>query len=103
MPETRWKSYLLDDLITMTALLEAYGVDLHFEEENPLRLMGPWAPWMAVAISALRNRHAWPPYFVPAQMLAHATAVVAQQAKVITAEPERAELEGSYRELGVED
>jgi hypothetical protein len=64
MADGRWKTYDLDSLIVLTAHIPIYALDLHYEEENPVRLAGPWSPWLAVAISALCNPDQWPPYYL---------------------------------------
>jgi hypothetical protein len=86
MPEGQWCSYSLDTLVSMTAQVEAYGMDLHFEDAMALRLMGQWIPWAAVAVAALCNPRPWPPPFFPRHLLPRIP-VSAPAPKALTAAP----------------
>jgi hypothetical protein len=88
MADGQWKSYWLESLVSMDVRVEAYAVELYCESENPLRLIGPWVPWLAVAISALRTPQPWPPPFLHRFLPPRTGAVVVvPQVRALTAVP----------------
>jgi len=88
MAEGQWKSYWLESLVSMDVRVEAYAVELYCESENPLRLIGPWAPWIAVAIRALRQPQPWPPAFLYRYLPSRTdTVIIAPRVPALTAVP----------------
>jgi hypothetical protein len=63
--ERQWQSYPLHTLVSLTPELPAWALVLAFESSAPVRLRGPWVPWLTVVITALQFRRPWPNGFPP--------------------------------------
>ncbi|MDP9793930.1 hypothetical protein J2S43_002442 [Catenuloplanes nepalensis] len=65
MIDNQWQSSELRALVSMQPEPGDWAVTMHFEGAPPLRLRGPWVPWMTVAISASMFGRPFPPGFAP--------------------------------------
>jgi hypothetical protein len=63
--EGQWQSYPLRNLVSLTPELPAWALVLAFEGQPPVRLRGPWVPWLTVVITSLQFNQPWPNGFPP--------------------------------------
>jgi hypothetical protein len=61
----QWSSYDFNRLVMLEPFPQNWSVALHYEGSYPMRLRGPWVPWMTVVICATRFNQPWPPGYVP--------------------------------------
>lgn len=65
MIEGTWSVYHLRDLVSLQPELPHWALVLNFDGKPPLRLRGPWVPWLTVVITSIAFGRPWPNGFPP--------------------------------------
>ncbi len=56
-----WSSLDLYSLVNIQVDLSRWTIYPTFQNEDPMLLQGPWAPWLAVVMSSVVSGNPWPP------------------------------------------